>query len=720
MEFLPHVPPEGNAGERAVYERLRRVFQHTEGFCFYRFPMFREDGRLHCEPDFVVLQRDIGLWVLECKGFYAANLAEICGHAWKMRGWYRETETPVRQALDAAFALKQRLEREAALRGRVQIEAWVVLPFVKRQEWQALGLADLEGTRGVVLCAEDLTPTGFRAAVERAGRQRGGRLGDEAWAVLKGVLLGPVRCAGLRETPVGASVTNPAASLRAAEGRLSALDPLQHRVAFSYPDGPQRIRGLAGCGKTLLLCRRAAAMHPRHPDWKIALVFFTRSLRDQIEALISGYLMEVAGLQHDPNRLLVLPAWGNRDEMGFYRLTALAARQPVESPDDSEREQGRRGSPQEAFEWVCERLEGRMGELEASFDAILIDEGQDLPPAFYRIAYRVLKDPKRLYWAYDEAQGIGSLMVPQPLAIFGSDREGRPRVDLGGKAKDGSGSGPMYEGGIPKAINMNRCYRTPRLLLMAAHAVNMGLVRDGGPLQGIASKEEWKSLGYEVVEGDFSNESVSRGSMVTLTRWDHDSPHLVDEQSSMYAKLGHEVLSWKVFDRPEAEATWLAESISRDLAAGLMPDDILVCCLVGDGGDRYMNGIAAALRRRGIGALVAGVDSSTSVFREAGKVTIGNVHRCKGNDAWKVYASRFHCALVPLDWRQETELHKRNEAFVALTRSRMWCVVTGMRSRIFEELEAIVAQQPYLRFKAFSRRSLRRLMEESMDEPQLF
>jgi hypothetical protein len=57
-------------------------------------------------------------------------------------------------------------------------------------------------------------------------------------------------------------------------------------------------------------------------------------------------------------------------------------------------------------------------------------------------------------------------------------------------------------------------------------------------------------------------------------------------------------------------------------------------------------------------------------------------------------------------------LHKRNQAFVALTRARVWCVATGLESPIFEELRTAIGQAPELAFPAFNRRSLKRVIDE--------
>jgi superfamily I DNA and RNA helicase len=76
--------------------------------------------------------------------------------------------------------------------------------------------------------------------------------------------------------------------------------------------------------------------------------------------------------------------------------------------------------------------------IEPMFDAILIDEGQDLvaeddlkyqdKQAIYWLAYQSLRpadseqpEQKRLIWAYDEAQSLDSLKIPTTSELFGID-----------------------------------------------------------------------------------------------------------------------------------------------------------------------------------------------------------------------------------------------------------------------------------------------------------
>jgi superfamily I DNA and RNA helicase len=79
------------------------------------------------------------------------------------------------------------------------------------------------------------------------------------------------------------------ATLKATEREIANLDQWQKRAAIESPEGPQRIRGLAGSGKTIVLALKAAYLHVQNPDWHIAIVFFTRSLYQQFQDLIRRF-----------------------------------------------------------------------------------------------------------------------------------------------------------------------------------------------------------------------------------------------------------------------------------------------------------------------------------------------------------------------------------------------------------------------------------------------
>lgn len=519
-----------------------------------------------------------------------------------------------------------------------------------------------------------------------------------------------------REIPEGTASDSPIRVIQNLESQVRVLDEAQQKIAFEYPEGPQRLRGLAGTGKTVLFAKRAAKIHAEHPDWHIAFVFFTRSLYQQIvEERIGRYYQELTGREPNWDKLRVLHAWGAKDQPGFYRNLAIAAGIKPKNVKEVEQEIGK-GSPAQAFEYVCHGLERQLAPVPCLYDVVFIDEGQDLPFAFYRLAYNSLTAPKRLYWAYDEAQGIGALTVPEPTQIFGRNPDGTPVVDLG----LGQNHSFFYEGtSTRKSENLNRCYRTPQLLLMTAQAINMGLLRTGGPLQGVSNQAEWRKLGYDVLEGDFTDASVQAGQQVTIARSADKNLHPIDQENFEAQEAIAELLSLQTFAAEADEQEWVAQQIVNDLRHGLQPTDILVTALSGENEKQYWQSFQAKLSAYGVKGFMAGGETNRNEFVRPGHVTLANIHRAKGNEAWKVYACRFHCATRPLAWKQESELHKRNEAFVALTRSRVWCVVTGLDDPIFEELRQAKAQYPQLKFPAFNKASLRRVNDEQSDEAEL-
>ncbi len=76
-------------------------------------------------------------------------------------------------------------------------------------------------------------------------------------------------------------------------GQMSSLiekyDTRQMAAILSDTSGIQRIRGMAGSGKTIVLARKAVELHTAHPDWDIVVTYSTRTLKEQLISLISRF-----------------------------------------------------------------------------------------------------------------------------------------------------------------------------------------------------------------------------------------------------------------------------------------------------------------------------------------------------------------------------------------------------------------------------------------------
>ncbi|MBE9216804.1 hypothetical protein IQ247_29830 [Plectonema cf. radiosum LEGE 06105] len=193
-------------------------------------------------------------------------------------------------------------------------------------EWlkESKGYHNFPSTQGVVLVYENLTPAALKKKLMEDSHNHQQKLTDQEWELVKGVLGGTLPPKEPRDIPTGTPANNPIRVIQAIESKLKILDTDQQKVAFEVPSGPQRLRGLAGTGKTVLLAKRAAKIHAAHPDWKIAFIFFTRSLYAQILELIDlSYREMTDGDRPDWTKLKVLHAWGAKDQDGFYRSLSL-------------------------------------------------------------------------------------------------------------------------------------------------------------------------------------------------------------------------------------------------------------------------------------------------------------------------------------------------------------------------------------------------------------
>ncbi|MBE9130218.1 pentapeptide repeat-containing protein, partial [Coleofasciculus sp. LEGE 07081] len=519
---------------------------------------------------------------------------------------------------------------------------------------------------------------------------KGSNLTQEQWKLLQAVISGtPVFRTKRSTSPYQGEVKQPqqtrASVLAQVRQRLSEFDIEQEHIAKSIPSGPQRIRGIAGSGKTVMLCQKAAHMHLKHPEWDIALVFFSRSLYHPIINQLDKWLRRFSSgeVRYDTQnlKLRVLHAWGAKRQPGLYSTLCQAAGVKRLTVRDTERKR-----PNEALAEVCfYLLQDTL--LPQLYNAILIDEGQDLivdnplkfegKQPFYWMAYQALRpvdlaqpEQRRLIWGYDEAQSLESLNIPNASELFGEEL---------GHLVTG-----QYAGGIRKSETMHRCYRTPGAILTAAHGIGMGLLRRGGMLTGITRTQDWEAIGYEVT-GCFVP-----GQQITLRRPKENSPNRVPELWE------GAVLEFIAYRSRQEELTALADSIFYNLRYdGLKPSREILVIVLGLGLDAMglETTVAEFLMSQGIDIYIpSAVDCNIlqidkdnrdpNKFWCEGGVTVSRIHRAKGNEAEMVY-------VVGLDQvaKDESNLQLRNQLFVALTRAKGWVKLSGVGSYgLYEEM----------------------------------
>lgn len=460
------------------------------------------------------------------------------------------------------------------------------------------------------------------------------------------------------------------------EAEIYKFDKLQKYGALSVLDGFQRIRGLAGSGKTVILAMKAALTHLREPDAKIAYCFYTKSLYQHIKRLITRFYRQFDDKDPNWDNIQVIHGWGGAYEKGMYSLICskmdippVAYREAAEIAADN------------PFGYACQKLLDSAGNFPKIFDCIFIDEGQDFPKEFIALCLEVTADQKVIY-AYDELQTIFQTSAPSIESIRG---------------------GTSLE--LTDDVVLKKCYRNPLEIIVCAHALGFGIYSK--IIQMLENRDQWIDVGYEVLEGTFET-----GSKTIIQRPPENSLETLSSAQNI-----NEIISAHVFADLTEEAEFVLTSIQEDIAQGLRADDILVIAIDDRNAKKYLRAIESRLRTAGIG--VNNIhDGSFGIkdFQEDSCVTLSTVHKAKGNESFMVYIVGMDALYTPLPNPKE-----RNMIFTAMTRAKGWIKITGMTVRMdafIAELEKAKEKCPNLEFAYPNIDDIRTILRD-FEDPEL-
>ncbi|MEA5520264.1 DEAD/DEAH box helicase [Limnoraphis robusta] len=440
------------------------------------------------------------------------------------------------------------------------------------------------------------------------------------------------------------------AKLQKLEDSIANLDRNQSEAVIETVEGVQRIRGLAGSGKTIVLALKVAYLHAKHPDWNIAVTFNTRSLKNQFKQLINIFTIEHTNEEPDWDRVKIIHAWGSPSSEGIYY--EVCKRHNIEYRDFNTARNLTNLSGKE-FDYVCEEALQKINKFNPYYDAIMIDEAQDFSRYFLRLCYQMLKPPKRLVYAYDELQNLNQKVMESPEVLFGEDSQGKPYVQL------------QNIPGEPKQdIILKKCYRnSSRPLLSSAHALGFGIYRDQGLIQMFEYAGLWRDIGYVVEDG-----TLEDGKFVKLARTSDTSPKFLEDHSPI-----DDLIIFKSFKDKREQTQWLVEQIEKNLTEDeLRYDDIMVIHPDPQTTKFAVGEPRASLFEKGINSNLAGVTTSLDDFFSEQAITFTSIHRAKGNEAAMIYVIDAHECYSGSDLAQ-----KRNILFTAMTRSKAWLRVLG-------------------------------------------
>lgn len=445
------------------------------------------------------------------------------------------------------------------------------------------------------------------------------------------------------------------------ESQILMFDKDQQEGYIPALNGPQRIRGLAGSGKTVILAMKVAQTLLRDETKRATILytFSTKSLYQHVIRLIQRFYREFHDDSTNLDRVTVMHSWGGRSNAGvYYEACQAFGHNFLTFPAAQSANRG----GMDPFEFACKDLLEN-ADIKPLFDFVFVDEAQDYGIYFMRLCTKLARN-KQVCFGADIFQNIFQKRSPTAREIFDDGTE------------------------FLKDKFLEVCYRTPLGILVSAHALGLGVY--GNQVQKIESVEYWKDLGYNVLtrkDGEFQE-----SEFVDVLRETKNSPTFSHEDT-------REILSYNFeCEHLEDEINKVAASIENDIIReGLLPEDILVICADDYHCNVYFNKLTRLLSSRNIHTNNVHAEKiSIHDFKVKGRVTLSTVHKAKGNEAYSVYimGTDFLC--------HNLNIRNRNLLFTAMTRTKGWLYISGVgeiTKQLKREIEAALANVPHIRFK---------------------
>lgn len=330
------------------------------------------------EADFLVVHADFGVLVVEVKG----GRIRYDGASDQWYSNEHPIKDPFRQGREAKYSLLAKLKELPYWR-----DHWITVGYaVAFPDVAVKGDLRLDAPRQLILDATDMAD--LPAWLAQAWSYLRGRRPDDAPLGVHGVealenVLGP----SWELRPLLAAEIE-------AEGEELARLTGEQFVMLDFLSRHRRaaISGCAGSGKTTLAYEKARRLAGQ--GFKVLLTCFNVALAELL-----------AGDEHKPANLRVA---------NFHRLA-----------DELVQKAGLRAGPYDAKyfdEILPERLMEALDILGSQFDAIIVDEGQDVSDAWWLPLQCLLHDPDRgiFYVFFDDNQNIyrAAEQIPLDLAPF--------------------------------------------------------------------------------------------------------------------------------------------------------------------------------------------------------------------------------------------------------------------------------------------------------------
>ena len=242
---------------------------------------------------------------------------------------------------------------------------------------------------------------------------------------------------------------------------------------------------------------------------------------------------------------------------------------------------------------------------------------------------------------------------------------------------------------------LRNSYRNPRINLMIAHGIGMGLYNQD-EIVPMEDRTSWEARGYKIIkpEGKIKFEYKDE---VVAKRLDENSKNILEKLLVENSRDEKDLVSFNQFTNSKDELDHIVHEISNlIILQKVSPEEIVVINLdTGKNSKGEFEYLRRELDKLEIKAITPGYVEKPNLFKETGYVTLSTPFRAKGNEANVVFIFNSQIVVDNATYRM------RNSFFVAVTRSRGWCYVSGngKKSQLLkQEIQSIINNYPQFKF----------------------
>lgn len=624
-----------------VQEKLNPLCESIDGMWLYREPEMRTEGNEL--PTFTIVSPHIGLCFIKAFSENGDSLTAAEDRFWTVDG--TRVKSGIQKFRNYAHKIKSKLDDPIIeFTSDVPVHTIYVFPYVLKSIFENLRLKSDE---------ELLFGDGIALTLPMLEEP----LDETNYALLVSI----IQNASIINKTSNIYVDEPAKNMFEAielnNKKIAQFDYDQMAASLTITDKSERIRGLAGSGKTVLLAMKAARLHKRFPEKKIAFIFYTKSLYNQANNLIRKYYNQIADDEPNWENLKVLHSWGGvTTGEGFYSYVC--------------KEHGivpktlRQGDLVSNCKELLERTD-----LRPLFDFILIDEAQDFPLEFFLLVERMARAPKKVVIAYDELQTTNDIHIPEFEELFGTT-DGTPNIILE----------PQHD------YILKKSYRNTLEVLLTAFSFGFGFYHS--ITQIIQDTTTWQALGFECVS------ELTPGNEVVIHRPKENSPNSI---SDFYQE--EKPVSCQIYASQEEQASAIAQKIKflieeqKVRATDIMVIDIKM------NKSKVLNDLQYNLQSMEISSHIPGVVSDSRDFFVDGHVTLTTPRNAKGNEVPVVFV--IGCEDIYVKASRGAQRQARNFMFIAITRSKGWTFLSAVgrvKTAFSDEYRKIQRNLPDMKF----------------------